>query len=84
VNGYSGTYPPSYIELLETMSDFPDARTIQYLRHSGVRYVILHSRPAPERYREMKRRLSARSELKQIIADKEEDGEAVVFELERG
>jgi hypothetical protein len=83
VNGYSGTYPPSYIELLETMHDFPDARTIQYLRHTGVRYVILHSRTAPERYLEIKRRLGARHELRQIIADKEEDGEATVYELER-
>ncbi len=32
VNGYSGFYPASYIELIETVHDFPDRKSVRYLR----------------------------------------------------
>jgi hypothetical protein len=41
VNGYSGFFPPSYLELLSVMESFPDARSIQYLRDRGVRYLLI-------------------------------------------
>jgi hypothetical protein len=44
VNGYSGYYPPAYIETLERMQTFPDDESIARLRRLDVRYVIVHCR----------------------------------------
>jgi hypothetical protein len=43
LNGYSGFAPPSYIELLERMRDFPSAASIEYLRSRQARYLLVHS-----------------------------------------
>lgn len=42
VNGYSGNYPPSYLQRLDRLSKFPDARSIRQLRSDGVRYLVIH------------------------------------------
>jgi hypothetical protein len=44
VNGYSGYVPPSYVETLEELRDFPSPRSIRRLRDLGVDYVIVHER----------------------------------------
>ena len=43
VNGYSGYYPPSYLQRLDALRRFPDATALGHLRYDGVRYVIVHS-----------------------------------------
>jgi hypothetical protein len=50
VNGYSGHYPEAYMRFLERVHSFPASDAIAYLQRSGVRYVILHSHPDPQRY----------------------------------
>ena len=42
VNGYSGYYPPSYLRRLRAVENFPDARSIEFLRSERVRYLVLH------------------------------------------
>jgi hypothetical protein len=42
VNGYSGYYPPDYIETLARMETFPDDESLARLRRLDVRYVIVH------------------------------------------
>jgi hypothetical protein len=42
VNGNSGFFPPSYLELLDRESDFPLGDTVAYLRERGVQYVTVH------------------------------------------
>ena len=42
VNGYSGYYPPDYIETLARMEAFPDDESVARLRRLDVRYVIVH------------------------------------------
>jgi hypothetical protein len=44
VNGYSGYYPPDYIETVARMRTFPDDDSIARLRTLDVRYVIVHCR----------------------------------------
>lgn len=41
VNGYSGYYPESYLRLLERLR-FPPGRSVEILRLTGVKYVIVH------------------------------------------
>jgi hypothetical protein len=42
LNGYSGFAPPSYLELLDRVGDFPDDASVNYLRARGVRYLLVH------------------------------------------
>jgi hypothetical protein len=42
VNGYSGSYPPTYLSRLENLQHFPDATAMKRLRNDGVRYIIVH------------------------------------------
>jgi hypothetical protein len=41
-NGYSGYYPPSYLNRMERMVTFPDRRSLDQLRADGVRYIVVH------------------------------------------
>jgi len=45
VNGYSGTYPASYLQRMERLRHFPDATSLRQLKADDVRYVILHTSP---------------------------------------
>jgi hypothetical protein len=47
VNGYSGIYPPSYLQRLERVRDFPGAASLRQLRQDGVRYVVVHEARFP-------------------------------------
>lgn len=42
INGYSGYYPLSYLERLQRLQSFPDARATAVLRRADVLYVIVH------------------------------------------
>src|SRR4029079_19438146 len=41
VNGYSGFFPPSYMDFLWAMRSFPDAPSIDFLRRRGATYIVL-------------------------------------------
>jgi hypothetical protein len=49
VNGYSGFFPPSYVELLSAMESFPDERSLALLRQRNVRYILLRTAAYGER-----------------------------------
>ena len=54
VNGYSGFFPPPYMEAAAVMHTFPDARSIDTLRRRGTNYVVIHGeRLEPEEYRRL-------------------------------
>ncbi|HSK11035.1 MAG TPA: hypothetical protein VK911_15740, partial [Vicinamibacterales bacterium] len=42
-NGYSGYYPPSYLDRLNAVRRFPDQTAVNALRRAGVRYVVVHA-----------------------------------------
>jgi hypothetical protein len=52
LNGYSGHYPRSYIDLLLAMRSFPYTGSIEYLRQMGANVLVVHdvggSRPSYE------------------------------------
>lgn len=41
LNGYSGFFPGSYLELVDVMQTFPDDRSVGYLRSRGVTYIVV-------------------------------------------
>jgi hypothetical protein len=44
LNGYSGNYPRSYLELLNEMRSFPRASALRYLRQRGATVLVVHER----------------------------------------
>jgi hypothetical protein len=42
VNGYSGFHPSSYLERLGLVERFPEARSLNVLRRTGVTYLVVH------------------------------------------
>ena len=79
LNGYSGNYPDSYIEMLLEMRSFPDTNSIRYLQDRGATILVVHdvpgSRPSYERAVE---RL-VRDPKVQVIARDSDAGSAVMF-----
>lgn len=48
VNGYSGYFPPGYLEQIPVLNDFPAAPSLDRLQALGVRYVVLHGSDSEE------------------------------------
>jgi hypothetical protein len=84
VNGYSGFYPRSYIELVEVMKDFPAPEAIAYLQSREVDLIVLHGGYlGPDRLGAWSAALAARPDV-QLVAELDEDrGSALVFRLMR-
>jgi len=84
LNGYSGFYPRSYLELLERTRDFPSDETIAYLRQRQVDLIVLHGRlMKPDAFGDMAAALAARSDLDEVAQFPEPGGDDLVFRLRR-
>jgi hypothetical protein len=82
VNGNSGFFPPSYVELLERERDFPTEAALNYLRSRGVQYLTMHGRfTNPDRYRNTVAWLDARPDLELIAAAPLEGVESRLYRL---
>jgi hypothetical protein len=82
VNGYSGSYPPSYLGRIDRLRDFPDATSIDQLRRDAVRYVIVHAyHYDPPRWQPLLRRLDATADLIQLGRFDDGNGPAFVYRL---
>jgi hypothetical protein len=84
VNGYSGFFPNTFIELAENTSEFPDERSIQYLKSRGVDLLVIHaSLMDREKFGEMTAALLARPDIDAMAQFEERMGPDVVFRLRR-
>jgi hypothetical protein len=82
LNGTSGFFPPSYLELLNRMASFPDAASLEYLQQRRVRYVVARqSRFDPDRLAALGRALAGRPEIAAVWRFPSADGYSLVFEL---
>jgi hypothetical protein len=64
VNGYSGFFPPSYIDMLNRVGRFPDDESLREIKAHGARYVLIHGeRMIGNRYERMIAALAQRPEL---------------------
>jgi hypothetical protein len=84
LNGYSGFYPNSYIELLERERTFPDEAAISYLKERNVDVIVVHGRfMAPDRFSDVIGRLAVRPDLSVLGEFREERGSDMLFRLHR-
>jgi hypothetical protein len=84
LNGYSGFYPRSYLELLDQAKDFPSDRALAYLKSRRVDLIILHGRHLkPDQFGRWAATLAARKDVDQVAQFPEVGGDDLVFRLRR-
>jgi hypothetical protein len=84
VNGNSGHFPKSYVELTKREADFPSDQAIQYLKQRGVQYFTVHGAfMDPGRYQSIVTALAKRTDVKLVAAAPWEGSESRLYELER-
>lgn len=83
VNGYSGYYPPHYLNALAALRTFPDERSLALLRDRQVRYVIVHrARFDPRAYADLAIAIANTPALRLWGVFKDPVGIADIFELQ--
>jgi len=84
VNGYSGFFPKTFIELAEHTESFPDERSIDYLKQRGVDLLVIHGNLMdPQRFGAMTAALLARPDIEALAQFEEQLGSDMVFRLRR-
>jgi hypothetical protein len=84
VNGYSGFFPETFIELAGETASFPDERSLAYLKRRGVDLLVIHGGLlTPDVFGEMTASLLARSDIEAMAQFEDERGPDVVFRLRR-
>jgi hypothetical protein len=82
VNGTSGFFPPSYLDLLDHMRSFPDRESIRYLRVRGVRFIVVRQAMfEPNTFARLAEALGERSELLLAGRFPERVGASLVYEV---
>jgi hypothetical protein len=84
LNGYSGFFPSSYLELTERMRSFPDEASIDYLKARQVDLVVVHGALyAPDVLGQIISVLLARPDFEATAQFAETRGPDLVFRLRR-
>jgi hypothetical protein len=79
VNGNSGFSPPSYLEFIERVGDFPSGRALDYLRSRQVQYIGVHGAFYEEGFPQVVDALAARSDLEFVSSVRWEGGESRLY-----
>jgi hypothetical protein len=84
VNGYSGFFPRTAIELMEQTAGFPDDRSIEYLKGRGVDLIVVHGGfLGADRYGEVTTALLQRPDVEATVQFDEPYGSDMVFRVRR-
>jgi hypothetical protein len=81
VNGYSGFYPLSYVQLLDNTASFPSADAIAYFRRVPVTYIVLHSEFDPAGYVDLRNALAHRPEVELVATERQGAHELALYRL---
>lgn len=83
VNGYSGYYPPDYLQTLIRMESFPNEAAMNRLRAHDVRYVVVHRGfMEPGAFTNLMLRMATEKRFRPWGTYKDPVGDAVLFVLE--
>lgn len=84
VNGYSGFFPRTFMDLAENTRHFPDEQSIAYLKRRGVDLIVVHGGLiGPEAFGDMTAALLARPDIEAMAQFQEPRGIDAVFRLRR-
>ena len=82
VNGYSGYYPPSYLDRLDRLKNFPSESAMRQLRRDNVQYVILHGMQYPPAVlNDIRSHLAREGQLIEVAAFDAADGQAFLYRM---
>ena len=82
LSGYSGFFPPSFLELTRSLEHFPDAVSMDALRRRGARYVVVHGEVLmPEEYAGIVSKADADSGLALLSKSSWRGGEMRVYKI---
>ncbi len=83
INGYSGYYPPSFIQTVERLQSFPDTASLAHLRKLGVRFIVVHRADLkPDAYGSLLLRMTNHPGITPRGLFKDPEGDAALFVLE--
>ena len=84
VNGYSGFFPKTFIDLAEHTASFPDERSIAYLKDRGVDLLVIHGNLMdPQQFGSITAALLARPDMEALAQYEEQMGSDMVFRIRR-
>ncbi len=84
LNGYSGFFPRSFLDLTEHAKGFPDEASIEYLRKREVDFIVVHGNLlSPDTFGGITTGLLARPDVRAVARFEERMGPDVVFRLSR-
>ena len=82
LNGYSGFFPPSYIQLVKRMETFPDEDSLDALRRLGTRYVLIHGELLREHeYKTLASAADTDADLTLLARRPWQDGEVSLYRI---
>ena len=82
LSGYSGFFPPSFLELTRSLEHFPDTVSMDALRRRGARYVVVHGEVLmPEAYAAIVSKANADSDLALLSKSSWRGGEMSVYKI---
>ena len=82
VNGYSGYYPPSYLDRLDRLRYFPSEGAMRQLRRDNVQYVIVHAAQyTPAVMNDMRARFIREGQLLEVASFDAADGPAFLYRM---
>ena len=83
INGYSGYYPPSFVQTVERLESFPDTASLAHLRTLGVRFVVVHRTDLkPDAYGSLLLRMTNHPGITPRGLFRDPEGDAALFVLE--
>jgi hypothetical protein len=84
LNGYSGFFPKSFLDLTEHVKTFPDDGAMAYLKTRGVDLIVVHGNyMQPNRFGTLTTALLGRKDIQMLAQFEETHGPDVVFRLLR-
>jgi hypothetical protein len=82
LNGYSGSAPPSYVQMCELVQTFPSSGSLDRLRELGVRWVLIHDGLMTDRkFADLMLRVEQSDAFRIVATFGDGMGKAVVLEL---
>lgn len=79
LNGYSGKYPNSYMDLLVEMRSFPDGNSIAHLQRAGATVLVIHEVPESRPSYDYAFERLARDPSVAVIAQDRDAGRRIAF-----
>ena len=82
LSGYSGFFPPSFVDLARSLEGFPDETAMDALRRRHALYVVIHGEVyTPDQYAAIVAKAEASPDLQLLSRGPWQRGEMIAFRI---